>query len=147
MSPSAFSVYMADALRTMTPCELPRGPSIPRPAASEARVLRAIAVPLPNASQPARWMGASRRRHCQDNARGICHHPIGARLDAFSPQHCQGPLTYVLRGKAVFTQNDIARSRRAISVYTQHIAAIADVAMPALRRTRLDGKPRVDRGH
>ncbi len=71
--------------------------------------------------------------------------PIKAHPDASLPQNRQSSFTYVLGGKAVFTHYDITRSRRAEPVYTQHVAAVADVAMPALRCTRLNGKPRVDR--
>jgi hypothetical protein len=61
------------------------------------------------------------------------------------PQQGQSSFTYVLDGKAIFTHHDVAGTRRAEAVYAQHVTAIAGVAMPALRCTRLDGKSRVDR--
>jgi hypothetical protein len=64
--------------------------------------------------------------------------------DASLTQYRHGSLAYVVDRESVFTHHDVARGRRTISVDAQHIAVIADVAMPPLRRTRLDGKPRVD---
>jgi hypothetical protein len=40
--------------------------------------------------------------------------------------------------------HDVTWSRRTEAVYAQHVTAIADIAMPALRCTRLDGKSRMD---
>ena len=63
---------------------------------------------------------------------------------AFLPQQGQSSFTYVLDGKAIFTHHDVAWSRRTEAVYAQHVTAVADVAMPALRCTRFDGKSRMD---
>ena len=68
--------------------------------------------------------------------------PIAAHTDTLLLQQSQGSFTYILGGEAVFTHHDVARSRGAEPVYAQHVSAIADVAMPALRCTRLNGKPR-----
>jgi len=62
------------------------------------------------------------------------------------PQHRHDSFTYVVDSESVFMHYDVAWSRRTISINAQHVTAIADIAMPALRRTCLDGKPRVDRG-
>ena len=60
------------------------------------------------------------------------------------PQQGQSSFTYVLNGKAIFTHHDVAWSGRTEAVNAQHVTAIADVAMPALRCTRFDGKSRMD---
>jgi len=64
--------------------------------------------------------------------------------DVSLPQQGQRSFTYVLDGKAIFTHHDVARSRRTEAVYAQHVTAIADVAMPALRCAGFDGKSRAD---
>jgi len=56
--------------------------------------------------------------------------------DTSLPQQGERSLAYVRDGKAIFTHHDIAWCRRAEAVYAKHITVIADVAMPALRRTR-----------
>jgi hypothetical protein len=78
--------------------------------------------------------------------RGIYLHLLDEHPDTLLPQHSHGPFTHVVDSETVFTHHDVAWSRRAIAVYTQHITAIADISVPALRRARLDGKPRVDFG-
>jgi hypothetical protein len=63
---------------------------------------------------------------------------------AFLSQEGQSSFTYVLDGKAIFTHHDVAWSRRTEAVYAQDVTAVANVAMPALRCTRFDGKSRMD---
>jgi hypothetical protein len=67
------------------------------------------------------------------------------RLDVFLPQQGQSSFAYVLDSEAIFAHHDVARRRHTEAVYAQHVTAIADVAMPSLRCTCLDGKSRRDR--
>lgn len=50
-------------------------------------------------------------------------------------------LAHILDSETVFAHHNVAWSRRTISVDTQHVTMIADIAMPALRRARLDCEP------
>ena len=58
MPPSVLSAFPPDALRRMTPCGLPRGPSMRHPAVPNARVLRAVVLHLAETSQRTRRMRA-----------------------------------------------------------------------------------------
>jgi hypothetical protein len=149
MLPSAFSAFLVDALRKMTPSAPSRAPSMRHPAVPNARVLRAVVLHL---AESRRYISAnpadegSRSRPWRDNVRGIYLHLLDEHPETFLPQQRHGPFTYVIGGKAIFTHHDVAWSRRAIAVHAQHVAATADITMPALRRARFDGKPRVDCG-
>ncbi len=127
--------FSAEAPQKMAAFELSWS-SMRHPAKSNALVLRALVLHLTER------FSVSTREHCVI----ICKNVLSSTPKAFLPQHRHDPFTYVVDSESVFTHYDVAWSRRAISVYAQHVATIADVAMPALRRTRLDGKPRVDRG-
>src|SRR6185437_5778409 len=75
--------------------------------------------------------------------------PVGSFMmrthpDTFLPQQGERSLAYVRDGKAIFTHHDLARCRGAEAIYAKHITVIADVAMPALRGTRLHRKSRTD---
>ena len=59
-------------------------------------------------------------------------------------QEGQSSFTYIFDGKAIFTHYDLAWGRRTEAVHAQHVTVVTDVAMPALRCTRLDGKSRMD---
>jgi hypothetical protein len=117
------------------------------PAVPNARVLRAVVLHL---AESRRYISAnpadegSRSRPWRDNVRGIYLHLLDEHPETFLPQQRHGPFTYVVGGKAILTHHDVAWRRRAISVYTQHITAIADVAVPALRGTRLNGESRMN---
>jgi hypothetical protein len=63
----------------------------------------------------------------------ICNCEPLPSSEPFLPQQGQSSLAHVLYGKAIFTHHDIAWSRRTEAVYAQHVTAVADVAMPALR--------------
>ena len=66
-----------------------------------------------------------------------------AHAGTFLSQESQSSFAYVLDGKAIFTHHDVAWSRRTEADYAQHVTVVTDIAMPALRRTRLDGKSRM----
>ena len=89
---------------------------------------------------PASWRIRRRRRSLSCAVERLGSGDLNARL----PQQGQSSFTHVLDGKAIFTHHDVARSRRTEAVDAKHITVIADVAMPALRRTRFDRKSRTD---
>ena len=91
------------------------------------------------ATGPASW-SVRRRRRSLPCAERLGSGDSNARL----PQQGQSSFTYVLDGKAIFMHHDVAWSRRTEAVYAQDVTAIADVAMPPLRGTRLDGKSCMD---
>jgi len=65
-----------------------------------------------------------------------------AHLDASLAQQGQSSFTYIFDGKAIFAHHDVAWRRGAVAVHAQHVAVIADIAMPTLRGARFDGNGR-----
>jgi len=118
---------------------VPRHPRCPTSKAPIGAVVKGLSYG--RSTGPANWRIRRRR------AVTILRHRAAwlRRFECPLPQQGQSSFTYVLDGKAIFTHHDVAGTRRAEAVYAQHVTAIAGVAMPALRCTRLDGKSRVDR--
>ena len=107
------------------------------------RVLRADALLLADASQQTCWMRIQDAGIPRDNVRGIYRGVRDEHPEALLRQQRHRSFTYIINGETIFTHHHVTWRRRAIAVHAQHITAIADIAMPALRRTRFDGKPRL----
>ena len=60
-------------------------------------------------------------------------------------QHGEGSHAYVLDGKAILTQQDVAGGRCAETIDADHITMVPEVAMPAVRWACFDRKARSDR--
>src|SRR5512140_1351206 len=56
-------------------------------------------------------------------------------------QQRQRTLAYVVDGKAVLAHHHLARGRSAEAIHGEHVAATADIAMPALGHAGLDSEP------
>src|SRR5438128_159094 len=64
---------------------------------------------------------------------------------SIAAQHCKRLTADVFDREAVFAQQHLSGCRGAKTIDAEHVAAIADVAVPALRRSRFDCKARTHR--
>jgi hypothetical protein len=83
-------------------------------------------------------------RHDCEHLRRVGSFLIRTHPDTSLPQQGERSLAYVLDGKAVLPHHNVTRRRGTEAIYAKHITVIADVAMPALRRTCFHCKSRTD---
>jgi hypothetical protein len=136
------------------PPQPPRGPSEQPERKSQERAFRRSTN---GCQQACTGVQAHDLHDCRDARKRpdsiACHH--GYRRDRFFCASCfhvgilllqegQSSFTYILDGKAIFAHHDVTWRRGTETIYAQHVTAIADVAMPALRYARFDGKSRMD---
>ncbi len=79
------------------------------------------------------------------DAHALCHRAQLETRVSSSTQEPHRVRTDVVDGEAILAQHDIARGRSTVALHAENIAAIADVAMPALRHAGFYREPSTDR--